>query len=176
MGAGMPECEEIRVNGPTDVSDLAEAPLRYVVACQPLHDCLREAAIQLGGLSLMIMLRREDAFDLETPLRMASGTVAEAGEALRAVAVPDAAAHHFHHMSEAAQALARVVGLMEAGALARAGEATRRGISVGLAAATDHLRHAANAMPGFETVDLKNACCAAHASAVLAAEPVELKF
>jgi hypothetical protein len=31
-------------------------------------------------------------------------------------------------------------------------------------------------MPGFETVDLKNACCAAHAAAVLAAEPVELKF
>ena len=79
------------MDGPTDVSDLAEAPLRYVVACQPVHERLREAAIQLGGLSLMTMLRREDAFDLETPLRIASGTVAEAGEALRDLAVPDAA-------------------------------------------------------------------------------------
>ncbi|MCB1501072.1 MAG: hypothetical protein KDK07_15010 [Bauldia sp.] len=164
------------MNRPSEVCDLAEAPLRYVVACQPVHDRLREAATQLGGLSLMTMLRRDGGFDLETPLRMASETVAEAGEALGGLAVPDAAAHHFHHMTAAARALNGVVGRMGAGGAARASDAARREISAALRAAADHLRFAANAMPGFETVDLKHACCAAHAAAVLAAEPVELKF
>lgn len=164
------------MNRPSDIDDLADAPLRYVVACQPLHDRMREAVVQLGGLSLLAMLRREAAFDIDTPLRVASAAVAEAGAALRDLAVPRAAAHHFHHMDAAARALDRVAALMGEGALARAGDTARREISAGLKRAADHLGFAAAAMPGFETVDLKHACCAAHASAVLAAEPVELKF
>lgn len=161
---------------PSEVYDLAEAPLRYVMACQPVHDRLREAAVQLGGLSLMTMLRHDGAFDIETPLRMAVDTVAAAGETLRGLVVPERAAHHFHHMTEAARALDRIGRRMDAGTLARTSEAARREISAGLKAAADHLRFAADAMPGFQTVDLKHACCAAHAAAVLAAEPVELKF
>lgn len=163
------------MTGPA-AADLAEAPLRYVVACQPVHERLREVATQLGGLSLMAMLRRDGTFDLETPLAMAAATLAEASASLRGIVVPGAAAHHFHHMSEAARALDRVARLMSGGAVARSSDSARRGISDGLGSATAHLRHAADAMPGFETVDLKNACCAAHAAAVLAAEPVELKF
>lgn len=154
----------------------ASRALAYVVACQPLHERLRDAAIQLGGLSLAAMLPRAAEVDAETPLRMASETLAETREAILGIRVPAAARHHHHHMSAAAEALGRVAGLMADDGLARGGAEARREASAALREATDHLRHAANAMPGFETVDLRHSCCAAHARTVLSAEPAELNF
>ena len=159
-----------------DPDQLASRILAYVVACQPLHERLRGVAIQLGGLSLAAMLPRQEEFDAETPRRMASRTLAEAREELRGIQVPDAARHHHHHMSAAAEALSRVAGLMADGGLVRGEERSRREASAALRDATDHLRHAANALPGFEIADLRHSCCAAHAGAVLSAEPAELNF
>jgi hypothetical protein len=164
------------VTSPAETERLADATLRYVVACEPVFERLRGTAMQLGGLALIIMLRREGAFDAETPRRMAADTLAAAQAVLATLAVPAAAAHHFHHVDAAAAALEDVVGVMARRPLDRDGEAARREISARLRTATEHLRHAESAMPGFETVDLRHSCCAAHATAVFAAEPTDLRF
>lgn len=164
------------MTSPAEAERLADATLRYVVACEPAFERLRETATQLGGLALIAMLRREGAFDTETPRRMAAETLAATRAMLATLTVPAAAAHHFHHVGAAAAALEAVVGVMGWGQLDRSGEAARREISARLRTATEHLRHAENAMPGFETVDLRHSCCAANAPALLAAEPTDLRF
>jgi len=150
-------------------------PLAYVVACQPLHERLRDAVIQLGGLSLMTMLRREGAFDRETPLRLVREALAGTGQALGGLPVPPSAAHHHHHMREACCAAGRAADLIADQRLGRDAETANRDLSRELRAATDHLRHASRALPGFEMVDLAQSCCAAHAAAP-AAETTELRF
>jgi hypothetical protein len=164
------------VTSPAEAEPLADATLRYVVACEPAFERLRGTATQLGGLALIAMLRREGAFDTETPRRMAAETLAAARATLAALTVPAAAAHHFHHVDAAAAALAGIVAVMGRGQHDRDGNAARREISARLRTATEHLRHAENAMPGFETVDLRHSCCAAHAAAVFAAAPTDLRF
>lgn len=160
------------------IDRLADAPLRYVLACQPIHDRLRGAATQLGGLCLMAMLRGQAGVDRDRSLRGAAAMVAEAAESLSALPVPTAALHHFHHMTEATAALRRVAALLaSAPPLAGADDAVRSGISAGLRSATDHLHHAARALPGFEMVDLTQSCCGAHAAAQRGLEPAnELTF
>ncbi len=161
----------------SDVDRLADAPLRYVLACQPIHERLREAATRLGGLSLMVMLRPDGSIDREAPLQAASLIVEEASGALAALPVPAAAAHHAHHMTEAATALGRVAALLAPAPHGSADEAARTAVSAGLRSATDHLRHAARALPGFEMVDLTQSCCATHAAAARGLETAnELKF
>ena len=163
------------MNAISDMNRLAARPLAYVVACQPLHGRLRDVAIQLGGLSLIAMLPRRDGFDGEAPLRAAADALAGIRAEVLDLAVPPPAAHHHRHMAAALAALARVAALLGRGP-GSGGEDVRREISAALRAGTDHIRHAANAMPGFETVDLRHSCCAAHAAAVLSAEPAELRF
>jgi hypothetical protein len=171
-GAGLGGCWLGRrslavVNRSFDLDRPAGAVHRYIVDCQPLFERLRESATQLGGLSLMLFLWSEAAFDFETPLSMAATNVTEASEALAALPLPDAARHHFHHVTEAAEALVRVAALLGIGPILRQDEKSRREISWSLRAATDHLRFAACAMPGFETVDLRHSCCAVHQRAPL---------
>jgi hypothetical protein len=161
------------VTRPSDVDRLADASLRYVLACQPLHERLRDAATQLGGLSLMVMLRRDGGVDRATPLRDLTAGLDATSDALAAIRVPAAAAHHAHHMIEATAALRSVARLLAPGA---ADEAARAGISIALRSATDHLRFAARALPGFEMVDLTQSCCAAHAAALPPATTNELRF
>lgn len=161
----------------SDIDRLADAPLRYVLACQPIHERLRDAATRLGGLSLMVMLRPAGGIDSETPLQATTSIIEEASEALAALPVPASAAHHLHHMTEAAVALGRVAALLAPGPHGGTDEAARTAISAGLRSATDHLRHAARALPGFEMVDLTQSCCAAHAAAARGHEPAnELRF
>lgn len=157
-----------------DETDARSLP--YVVACQPLHARLRDVVTQLGGLSLMTMLRREGAFDRETPLRLVRAALTETGEALGGLRVPPRAAHHHHHMSEACRAAACAADLIADLRLGRDAEAARRDLSRELRAATDHLRHASRALPGFEMVDLTQSCCAAHGAMALEAETTELRF
>jgi hypothetical protein len=149
--------------------------LAYVVACQPLHERLRDLVTQLGGLSLMIMLRREGAFDRDTPLRLARAGLAEAGEMLRGLPVPARAAHHHRHMTEACRAARRASDIIADIRLTRDEEAAKRALSRELRSAADHLRHASRALPGFEMVDLTQSCCATHAAAA-GPETTELRF
>jgi hypothetical protein len=160
---------------PTDEGRGAE-PLGYVVACQPLHERLRVLVTQLGGLSLMTMLRREGVFDRETPLRLAREALSETGETLRALPVPPRAAHHHHHMTEACRAAGRASDLIAGDRLTLDAEAARLTLSRELRAATEHLRFASRALPGFEMVDLTQSCCAAHAAAAPGTETTELRF
>jgi hypothetical protein len=160
---------------PTDEGRGTE-PLSYVVACQPLHERLRDLVTQLGGLSLMVMLRREGAFDRETPLRLARDALSETGETLGGLPVPPRAAHHHHHMTEAARAAGRAADLIAGDRLTPDAEAAKRALSRELRAAADHLRYASRALPGFEMVDLTQSCCAAHTAAAPGTETTELRF
>ncbi len=159
---------------PSDTTH-GDAALAYVVACQPLHERLRDVVTQLGGLSLMTMLRREGAFDRETPLRLVREALGNIGEALRALPVPHRAAHHHHHMTEACRAAAGAADLIADRRLTGNEEAARLALSRELRAATDHLRFASRALPGFEMVDLTQSCCAVHAAAP-GTEATELRF
>jgi hypothetical protein len=156
-----------------DESDARSLP--YVVACQPLHEQLRDVVTQLGGLSLMTMLRREGAFDRTTPLRLVREALGSIGEALRDLTVPHRGAHHHHHMTEACRAAAGAADLIADRRLTKNEEAARLALSRELRAATDHLRFASRALPGFEMVDLTQSCCAVHAAAA-GKEATELRF
>ncbi len=152
---------------------LSAGSLRYVVECQPVHERLRDLLTQLGGLSLMTMLRREGTFDRATPLRRAREALSETSETLRRLPVPPGAAHHHHHMSEACRAIGRASDLIAGDPLTGNAEAAKLTLSRELRAAADHLRFASRAMPGFEMVDLTQSCCAAAAPQ---AETTELRF
>ena len=160
---------------PSDEATVA-APFLYVVGCQPVHEALRDVLTRLGGLAMMTMLRREGAFDRSTPLLLVRDILEEAGDTLRGLAVPAEAAHHHYHMARAAEAIDRVCHLLGADPLLRAADPARQELSVELRSAADHLRLASRALPGFEMVDLRLSCCAAHGVAPSRETITELNF
>lgn len=91
---------------------------------------------------------------------------------LEALRVPGQAAHHHHHLAQATRTIERACVLV-ASPKVWTDEAARRELAAAVRTAADHLRFASRAMPGFEMVDLNQACCAAHASRL---EPADLKF
>lgn len=137
---------------------LADPLMRYMLEARPPHDALRRALIQLSGFLLLRTTGGRRAIVDFTPVEAARDAIAEAADNLRSLRVPPAAAHQRRHLESAVVALQRAV---EA-ALSRSdpnGDALFRFIDE----AEKHLRAIARATPGFEAVDLRQACCAAHA-------------
>ena len=136
---------------------LPDPVLRYVLEAKPLHEPLRRALIQLSGFLLKrLTAERNSVVDFE-PIEAARTGVGEAAEGLRSLRAPFAAAHHHLHLEGAAAALER--GL--AAALLRH-DPNGDALFHLLEEAERHLRAASRALPGFEPVDLTQACCAAH--------------
>ena len=152
---------------------VADGCLQYILESRPLHDRLRQGLTQLAGLSLLVMLRQAASPDMDGRIRIAEA-LSETRQMLLALRVPGRAAHHHHHLLEATRTIERVCALI-ASLKVRTDEAARRELAAAVRIAADHLRLASRAMPGFEMVDLNQACCAAHANA-LRLEPADLKF
>jgi truncated hemoglobin YjbI len=151
---------------------IAAACFPYTAESRPLHDRLKEVLTQFGGIALQVMLHRAGTFDMDTPLRHAGEALSELRQALQGLPVPAEAAHHHHHLCEAAREAGRAHDLIATARKVEADEGKRRELAAALRRAADHLRFATRILPGFEIVDFKQSCCAAHAT-TLRAEPVE---
>ena len=128
-----------------------------MLEAKPLHEVLRRALIQLAGF----LLRRTTggrgaAADFE-PVEAARVYVTEAADGLRSLGAPAAARHHRGHLEAALRALEQAL----AAALSTNdpnGDTLFHFVQEG----EKHLRAVGRATPGFEAVDFRQACCAAH--------------
>jgi hypothetical protein len=145
------------IEEPTALS-LADPLMRYMHEARRPHDALRRALIQLSGFLLLRTTASRRAIVDFTPVEAARDAIAEAADNLRSLRVPPAAAHQRQHLEGAVVALQQAV---EA-AFSRAdpnGDALFRFVDE----AEKHLKAVGRATPGFEAVDFRQACCAAHA-------------
>lgn len=145
------------------------ALLSYVEAAGPVQEMLRQVLTQVAGCSLMIMTRSGPAARPEGAMQLARVAAGRAHEELRGLEVPAEAGHHFHHLSKVSEAIRGAFRALEACSAPGACDADRDELTRALNEAAGHLRLTARLLPGFETVDLGQACCAVHAGAGLAA-------
>ncbi|MFB2552047.1 hypothetical protein [Ensifer soli] len=124
-----------------------------------------EALTQLGGVALLLLTGSGRATLCAAPVERAERTMADARRHLRAASPPDNAAHHHRHLSRAAAALERAIAQAFACMSMRGGRDEQDRLSTLLRAASDELQRAGRIVPGFETVDLREACCAWHRAA-----------
>lgn len=140
----------------------ADPTLDYMAACGEVQARIRDVLTQLAGFAFLLATRRGRPVPGAGPLDLARVEAAEVAERLATLRPTDEAAHHFHHLSSAAEALGRSIRLGYACLSAGADEADRSAFTAALRAATEHLRATGRILPGFELVDLRQACCAAH--------------
>ena len=136
---------------------LADPLARYMCEAQPLHDLLRRGLIQLSGFLLKRTIASRSAFVDYEPVEAARERICEAAEGLRSLRSPNGAAHHRGHLVAALTALENAL----AAALSTSdpnGDALFHFVQE----CERHLRAVGRATPGFEAVDFKQACCAAH--------------
>jgi hypothetical protein len=137
---------------------LADPLMRYMHEARRPHDALRRALIQLSGFLLLRTTGGRRAIIDFTPVEAARDVIKEAADELRSLRVPPAAAHQKEHLGGAAVALQQAVEAAFSGSDPN-GDALFRFIDE----AEKHLKAVGRATPGFEAVDLRQACCAAHA-------------
>jgi hypothetical protein len=136
---------------------LADPLARYLCEAQPLHDLLRRGLIQLSGFLLKRTIADSRAIIDYEPVEAARERICEAAEGLRSLGSPTGAAHHRSHLIGALSALESAL----AAALSttdQEGDALFHFVEE----ADRHLRVVGRAMPGFEKVDFRQACCAMH--------------
>ncbi len=143
---------------------LGDHVLTYAMASAEVQEDLRDVLVQLSGFALLLMTRRPECSVWAGSLDAIATRMDEARERMRALRPPAAARHQFHHLSAAADAIGRAADLAHACLTARADDTDRDTLLQVLRAATHHLRATGRLLPGFELVDLGQACCAAHAA------------
>jgi hypothetical protein len=137
---------------------LADPLMRYMHEARRPHDALRRALIQLSGFLLLRTTGGRRAIIDFTPVEAARDAIFEAADELRSLRVPPVAAHQNQHLERAAVALQQ--GVVAAFSTSDPnGDALFRFVDE----AEKHLKAVGRATPGFEAVDLRQACCAAHA-------------
>ncbi len=155
---------------------LSDPVFRYIETVEPLHEQLRQLLTQVAGYSLVVMGRDKPPVFLDGPVAQARDAFAPLRAALAAVRVPERARHHHRHMVLASEALQRSLDCLTVCLGRRADDPARDMLSRTLKATAGHLRFATRALPGFEMVDLSQACCAFHAgSARPICEPVSVQ-
>jgi hypothetical protein len=142
----------------------ADPVVRYMADCGEVQERFRQILTQLAGFALLITTRRVERSVWSGPLDIAEDRAMEAGQLLRALRPPGEARHHFHHLAATGEAIERALAAAHACLTMRAGEADRDDLMRALRTATEHLRASTRLLPGFELVDLRQACCAVHAA------------
>ena len=150
----------MRVNSETY---FAAATLRYVEESRDVQERLHQILTQMSGFALMLFTRRSGPALCAGPLDIAAQRMRRARAQLRALKPPGDAAHHFHHLGEAASAIERCLDAGQDCLKAGSDATDRDELARALRLAVDHLRMTARLLPGFSMVDLRQACCAAHA-------------
>lgn len=138
---------------------LDDTTMKYVMAAQPPFDAMRALAAQMAGLLLLRVVDPKAEIGPASSLDLLSDRLAEAEEQLSDVTPRGIVAiHHYKHLTGAMQSL------RQAHQAAPGHLTTRRLLSLSdacerpLNEAISQLRHAANALPGFELVDLADCC------------------
>jgi hypothetical protein len=165
-GASLPRpawCELVPASEPGDLpAGLDELTLSYVLAARPAFDQIRQTSGQLAGLLLLAAVGLGSAQDhpMFTLLLARRDAMRESLGVLRP---PASAEHHHRHLRLAARAVSAAVDAAECN-LHRRDDAMLDAISERLRGANQELQWAAAALPGFAVVDLRQACCASHAT------------
>ncbi|MBZ9674283.1 hypothetical protein [Mesorhizobium sp. ES1-1] len=139
-----------------------QAVLHYVAAARPVQRLISATLTQVAGFALLLLTSRSRVSLAEGALAGAQEAAMRAAEEVRALAVPDIAAHHHHHLRGAAETLLQACAAASDQVRARSSD-QGDALSSRLRASSDHLRTTASLLPGFELVDFGQACCAMHA-------------
>lgn len=142
-----------------------EAILSYIDAARPVQVSLQQVLTQVAGYSLMLMINDKPASRPEGAILIAQAAAKDASEQLQLLAIPASAAHHHHHLLQASEATRWAFVAAQQCAAPEASEGERETLVRALQTASEHLRTTARLLPGFETVDFGQACCAIHAQA-----------
>jgi hypothetical protein len=133
-----------------------EPLLRYVLDARPVHEQLQRALMLLSGFALMRLTSQPRSTIDDGPVQTARELLTGVHDRLSSLRVPEAAAHHHHHLRGAGSAL-RLALAITSSAIDSGDQLYRA-----LAQTVMHLRATNRILPGFETVDLAQSCCAAH--------------
>ena len=139
----------------------------YLETARPVQEGFKQVLTQLAGCSLLVMTRSGPATRPDAAMRLARAAADNAHEQLRALRVPAEAAHHFHHLRQLSEAIGWAFRALGSCTEPQASDADRDELTLALKTATRHLRATAAILPGFETVDFGQACCAVHHAAGL---------
>lgn len=145
--------------------------LRYVVSVRAPFEALRRVATQLAGFALLHALGSGRESLQDAPVKMARTALEDAEDALRSLRPTAAASHYHHHLMQACRALAAALDAEGEYLIAARRTALAAASEPALKRAVEHLRHASAALPGFEIVDLGQACCAFHPGAGQSCRP-----
>jgi len=136
-----------------------EAVRAYVLAAQPVFDALHEVATRLAGLLMSAeMLKSRHVLDAESR-EAARERLIEAKADHARLRAPELAAHFHHHLTAALEKLGTALDALDgrlSGLLSAADPLPP------LRSAWKDIEAASRAMPGFETVDFQQSCCALH--------------
>jgi hypothetical protein len=149
----------------------AARTLKYISECRSIQEQLHQILTQMSGFALLLLTNRADPSLCAGALQLADERMKMAREEFRAIRPASDAAHHFHHLGEATAAVDRSIGIAYR-CLRTIGDARDRDdLTYALREALDHLKATARLLPGFQMVDLRQACCAVHIGQ-MQAEPI----
>jgi hypothetical protein len=138
--------------------NLGEGDYRYVIDAKPVFEDLRQIVSQLAGLMLVDRTGGASTVAGCTLLGRTNDLFGAVREVIGTLRPDERSRHHFSHLQSAAKAIATLLGAMDR---ARLDADVERRLPM-LKTAWQELTHAANALPGFETVDFSRSCCASH--------------
>ena len=147
----------------TAFGGLEQSAWSYVNAARPAQALISETLTQVSGFALLAMTSSRPPTLAEAALIGAQKASAHAIEEVRALNAPERARHHLHHLRKAATALAEACAQARLCLKPGASHGERDALLDALRATSDHLRSTAKLIPGFEIVELGQACCAVHA-------------
>lgn len=142
-----------------------QATLRYLSAARPVHDELRRTLTQVAGYALMLMTSNGRPTHTEAAILNAEATAAKVADGVRGLQVPFLAAHHHHHLRCASEGLTHACTAALTCTGPGVAERERDDLVRALQSTVENLRAVSRLIPGFETVNFGQACCAVHASA-----------
>jgi hypothetical protein len=142
----------------TAAMPLDDRTLRYVLDTRPSFENLRQVASQLAGLLVLAASGADMAGPRHPLIDAAAGTLRDAAALVRqARPTPRARRHHRHLL---AALVAFETATMAARRLHDAGTEDVDAVLLPLRYGYEHLRNAADRLPGFELVALSRGCCA----------------
>lgn len=146
----------------------SDAATDYVLQVMPGFEALKYSASLCAGVLLLDLTGSDRTVRDRSLVDKARDAVREAEDAVLPAQPCGRAAHHHHHLCRALAGLKALLPRIERiSRLATAAEAAA--VTHELQACWEELRRAGDHLPGFETVDLSQSCCAWHARQVAAA-------
>jgi hypothetical protein len=149
----------------SDVTQLDDHLIEYIAAAEPCFDNFKRVAAQLAGLLILSASGSRHAGPDHPMVAVASDLNATAVDALKRLSPRGKRARHHHvHLEKASEKLAGVVEIIGSGHWSTERMTVPTAM---LKSAWVELDYASRALPGFELVDLSQACCAQHANDIV---------